>query len=56
MPGEYITDVHTLAIPSDAPAGDYTLSAGLYLPGGARLATPEGTDTIHLVTIAVGDQ
>jgi hypothetical protein len=28
--GEYIEDSHTLAIPSDAPPGPYTLSVGLY--------------------------
>jgi hypothetical protein len=56
MPGEYITDVHALSIPSDAPESDYILSTGLYLPGGARLTTPEGTDTVRLTTITVGDQ
>lgn len=51
--GEYITDVHALSVPSGAPAGDYTLSAGLYLPGDSRLTTPEGSDAIPLTAIAV---
>ena len=55
-PGEYIIDVHALSIPSDAPADDYALSTGLYLPGGARLTTPEGTDTVRLTTIQVETQ
>ena len=36
--GEYVTDVHVLSLSADARAGDYTLSAGLYTPGGGRLA------------------
>jgi hypothetical protein len=56
MPGEYITDVHTLSIPPDAPAGEYTLSTGLYLPGGARLTAPDGADAIRLTTIQVETQ
>ena len=55
-PGEYITDVHTLSIPPDAPEGDYTLSTGLYLPGGARLTAPDGSDAIRLTTIQVETQ
>ena len=53
LPGEYVTDTHTLTIPPDLPAGDYTLSAGLYLPGGERLTTPDGSDAIHLTSITV---
>jgi 4-amino-4-deoxy-L-arabinose transferase-like glycosyltransferase len=30
-PGEVILDVHPLAIPEDAPPGEYSLQAGLYL-------------------------
>jgi hypothetical protein len=56
LPGEYIADVHTLAIPSDAPAGDYTLLTGLYVPGGERLTTPDGQNTILLATITVQAQ
>ena len=53
LPGEYVTDTRVLTLPADAPAGDYVLSAGLYVPGGERLTTPDGTDAIHLTTIAV---
>ena len=53
LPGEYITDMHILTIPPDAPAGDYTLSTGLYVPGGERLSTPDGTGATPLTTITV---
>jgi len=53
LPGEYIEDVHVLIIPPDAPAGDYTLSTGLYDPNGARLDTPDGADAISLTTISM---
>ena len=56
LPGEYIEDVRVLIIPPDAPAGDYTLSAGLYLPGGERLTAPDGTDAVPLTTIQVKAQ
>jgi hypothetical protein len=51
--GEYVTDVHVLLLPNDARDGDYTLYAGLYTPGGARLADPDGEDTIRMATISV---
>jgi len=53
LPGEYVTDTRVLTLPADAPAGDYALSAGLYVPGGERLVIPDGTDAIHLTTITV---
>ena len=53
LPGEYIADVRLLAIPPDAPAGEYTLSAGLYVPGGERLTAPGGADAIPLTTFQV---
>ena len=53
LPGEYITDAHTLTIPPDAPAGDYILYAGLYVPDGERVTTPDGSDAILLTTIQV---
>jgi hypothetical protein len=31
QPGEVILDVHPLAVPADAPPGDYSIEAGLYL-------------------------
>jgi hypothetical protein len=48
--------VRILTIPPDAPAGEYTLSAGLYIPGGERLAAPDGTDAVTLTTISLGTQ
>jgi hypothetical protein len=56
LPGEYVTDVHVLTIPPDTPAGDYTLYAGLYVPGGERLTAPDGSDAILLTTITVQAQ
>ena len=56
LPGEYIADAHVLLIPPDASSGDYVLAAGLYLPGGERLATPDGGETIHLTKITVKTQ
>ncbi|MFQ6099794.1 MAG: hypothetical protein ACE5OS_00965, partial [Anaerolineae bacterium] len=64
LPGEYIEDVRVLTIPPDAPAGDYTLFAGLYVPGGGvlslskgeRLTAPDGTDAVPLTTISVETQ
>ena len=56
LPGEYITDAHTLTIPPGAPAGDYILYAGLYVPGGERLTAPDGSDAIQLTTIQVEAQ
>ncbi len=32
LPGEYLTDPHTLSLPPDLPAGEYRLSIGLYDP------------------------
>ena len=53
LPGEYITGTHTLAIPPDAPAGEYALLAGLYLPGGERLVTPNGETAVSLATFQI---
>jgi hypothetical protein len=53
LPGEYIADVHTLTIPTDAPTGNYSLSTGLYIPNGERLTTPDGRDAIPLITVTV---
>jgi hypothetical protein len=56
LPGEYIADTHTLTIPPGTPAGEHTLSAGLYVPGGERLTTPDGSDAIPLTTLSVEGQ
>ena len=62
QPGQTILDVHPLAIPADAPPGDYGLEAGLYrLATMARLpATDESghrlpNDAVLLGTVEVGD-
>jgi hypothetical protein len=54
LPGEYITDVHHLAIPADLLAGEYTLLTGLYDPRtSARLTDPSGSGTTTLLSISV---
>jgi hypothetical protein len=32
LPGEYLTDTHSLQLPFDLPDGDYRLGVGLYDP------------------------
>ena len=53
LPGEFITDMRTLAIPPTVPLGDYTLSTGLYVPGGERLISSDGADVIKLVGVTI---
>jgi hypothetical protein len=53
LPGEFIRDSHTITLPPELPAGDYTLVTGLYLPNGSRLQQPNGRDHIQLATITV---
>jgi hypothetical protein len=53
LPGEYIADVHVLALPAETPSEQHTLYAGLYVPGGARLTTPDGADAVQVRTIAL---
>ena len=52
--GDSIVDKHGLLIPSDLPAGDYTLIAGLYdiSDAAARLAV-EGSSSVELGTVTV---
>lgn len=48
MPGEYIVDNHTLMLPENLPAGNYTLRLGLYNPdNGQRLPTSTG-DAVNI--------
>ncbi|MEJ2212332.1 MAG: hypothetical protein P8129_25370, partial [Anaerolineae bacterium] len=42
QPGEVILDVHPLAVPADAPPGEYQIEVGLYLL--ATLARLPGVD------------
>jgi hypothetical protein len=46
LPSEYIYDVRRLPLPTD---NNYRLQAGLYLPGGERLTTAAGQDTITII-------
>jgi hypothetical protein len=54
QPGEFITDIHALSLPTDLPSGRYTLQVGLYnVETGARLLIAEGQDRIALDSISV---
>jgi hypothetical protein len=53
LPGEYIADTHTLTIPPAAAPGEYTLQAGMYVPGGTRLTADDGCDAVRLTTLAL---
>ncbi len=46
LPGEYISDVRRLPLPS---SNDYWLRVGLYLPEGERLKTAVGQDAITVI-------
>ncbi|MCC7359747.1 MAG: hypothetical protein IT317_09730 [Anaerolineales bacterium] len=58
LAGEYVVDEHTLALPGDLPAGDYTLYVGLYdadtntrVPPTGPGAGPDGRLALTRVTI-----
>jgi len=56
LPGEYVTDEHSLAIPLEVPTGQFELVAGMYLhPTGDRLTTPDGRGAIPLTTLRSAD-
>ena len=48
-----VLDKAAIIVPVGATPGEYTLLAGMYLPGGARLATSDGDTTIYLTTVSV---
>jgi len=56
--GEALTDRHGVLLPSDLPAGSYTLVVGLYrLSDGTRLAVTDGetvADSLPLGSVTVG--
>ena len=53
LPGEYVTDVHTLKVPEAVPPGPLALQVGLYAPGGERLTTPGGATAVPLTTVMI---
>lgn len=57
LPGEFVVEARSLALPADLPPGRYTLSTGMYLPAdGSRLSTPafpEGRLVLGEVTIGL---
>lgn len=60
LPGEYVVDAHAITLPADLPPGEYTLAAGMYLPGdgrlengrleNGRLTTVDGSDAVPFFT------
>jgi hypothetical protein len=57
LPGEIITDAHTLPLPPDLPAGSYRLIAGLYNPvNGQRLPLVDSAGDSILVTTINNEQ
>ena len=53
LPGEFIQDSHSIALPTDLPPGSYSLVTGLYLPNSSRLQQPNGQDNILLADLIV---
>jgi hypothetical protein len=47
VPGEYVIDMHSLALPADWGSADYQLRVGLYDPDSGRLETAGG-DTVRI--------
>jgi len=53
-PGVVFADTYRVPIPKTAYAPDEGIvQVGLYLPGGARLVTPEGDDALRLATVTI---
>lgn len=51
--GEAVTTRHGLILPTDLPAGNYVLLAGLYDQSGARLRLGDGRDAVQLAELRV---
>ncbi len=50
LPGEIVSDLYTISLPEDMPAGDYPVTVGFYLPeNGLRLADPVVLGTVVTV-------
>ena len=58
MRDEVVTDVHTVTVPTDVPAGSYTVTIGLYLPENGAHLTADGVQQFVLgaVTPRLQDQ
>ncbi len=54
LPGEIISDTHTLTLPADLPADTYRLITGLYNPvTSQRLSTAIGSDIITIAEVSL---
>ena len=52
LPREIITDVYTVQLPGDLPAGSYRVVTGLYQElNNTRLRLPDGADFVELTTL-----
>lgn len=56
LPGEVVSDRHTLDIPEGLPAGRYALIAGLYEALSGRRLETAGGDFVSLMEVAVRDE
>jgi hypothetical protein len=54
LPGEYVLDVHTLTLPGDLPAGDYSLWTGLYDPASGERLPASGPGAAPDQRVALG--
>jgi len=54
LPGEYITDIHTVEVPEGATPGTALLTVGLYDPQLGRILLPNGEDSVSLGEIVIG--
>jgi hypothetical protein len=57
LPGEVVTDVHSVPVAPDAPEGEYWLAVGMYDPATVvRLPLVDGADHVRLEqTVRVGE-
>jgi hypothetical protein len=54
LPGEILTDRHTLLLPGQLPAGEYRLISGMYEPAtGKRMSVSTGGDFVDLGMVTI---
>jgi hypothetical protein len=54
LPGEILTDPHTLSLPGELPSRDYRLITGMYDPTtGRRMPVSTGGDFVDLGTVTI---
>jgi hypothetical protein len=55
LPGEVVSDTHTLAVPADLAPASYAIDVGLYVPETGRYLPVAGDVSLTLGTIKAGD-